>query len=389
MGSAIHLGNYIVEGVPDPLLAFLHGVDYDGFVRSYFVTAVNAEGESDPSPLARTLMYQVPSRPRSPTAGWGDGEVTLSWEPPETDGGTPVVSYTIFRNITGEDLSVEMATLPTSSLRYVDDTVANGVTYTYWLTATNLAGGSEHSPAVSATPAGPPLPPAQLVTEGMNGSVRLTWQPPDWDGGRVVVGYQMFRISPEMEVQLLAELAADGLEFMDDGLVNGRVYLYAVRALSEAGGSVLSEMVEGLPVGPPTAPLGLLAYWMDDHVHITWSAPIDDGGSPVLGFRYHRDDRDAGNWTEISIVELVLRDYEVEHNATYNYTLYAYNEEGRGPAVLVTFTVPPEEAGTVDDDPIDVWPFIVAGAVLAAVVAAVALWRRTRRMELDTEDGGD
>lgn len=375
----VHLGSYYVDGVTEPRLLYLHGVDYDGMVREYFVTAVNAEGESDPSPVAQTLMFQVPSRPRSPSLEWGDGEMSLNWESPEADGGTPVTSFLVCRSVTGEDTFTEVAVVPASTLRFVDDSVSNGVDYTYWVIARNVAGESEPSRTVSGTPAGPPDPPGTVGVEGLNGSVRLTWEAPTWDGGRPVVGYSVYGISGEMQVQLLAELAADELTYEQTDLVNGRVYLYAVKAHTVAGDSELGEMVEGIPVGAPSAPLGLLAFWMDGHVYITWSAPQDDGGSPVLGYRLHREDWEKANWTEITTLELVMRDYEVEYNTTYNYTLYAYNAEGRSPSVRVTFTVPPEPEPGEDDEAPDLWPLIIAGVVLAVVVTAVALWRRPRR----------
>lgn len=383
----VHLGSYYVDRVSEPRLLYLHGVEYDGVVRDYFVTAVNAEGESDPSPVARTLMFQVPSRPRSPSLEWGDGEMSLAWEPPQEDGGTPVASYTVLRKVTGEVASTELATLPSGALRFVDDTASNGINYTYWVVARNVAGPSEPSLPVAGTPAGPPDPPGQVQVEGLNGSVRVTWDPPGWDGGRPVVGYSVYGISGEMQVQLLAELSSDQRVFEQADLVNGQVYLYAVRAHTVAGGSELSEMVEGVPRGSPSSPLGMLAFWMGGHVYITWSAPQDDGGSPVLGYRLHREDWEPANWTEVSILELVMRDYEVEHNSTYNYTLYAYNSEGRGPSVRITFTVPLEPSSSEDDEVLDLWPIVIAGVVLAAIVTAVALWRRPRREEaLSTED---
>jgi hypothetical protein len=63
-GQFVCLGDVNVEGRDDVDLAFLHDVPYDGTMRKYYVTAVNAEGESAPSPTATTVPLKVPGAPR-------------------------------------------------------------------------------------------------------------------------------------------------------------------------------------------------------------------------------------------------------------------------------------------------------------------------------------
>jgi fibronectin type 3 domain-containing protein len=384
-GTALHLGDVNVEGLEGPRLVFLHGVAYDGVSRRYHVTAVNVEGESDPSEDAWTTLFQVPSRPPRPGAEWGDGRVDLEWTMPSDDGGAPVTSYTLFRRVSGVEGFVEMASMPSSSFRYLDDTVANGVEYDYWVTAWNLAGESEPSGAVTVMPAGPPTVPLQVNTEGLNGSVMVRWEEVEWDGGLPVTGYRVFGISDGMKAELLAELDADTREFHHEDLVNGMVYLYAVQAFSMAGNSELSQIAEGRPAGAPSAPQAMIAVWMDGMVYVTWSSPMDDGGAVVTGYRILREDWGAGNWTDVPGLGLMYSDEDVEHNGTYNYSLYAANDVGPGPVVRISFTVPPPEE-TTDDDAMDIWPWLLVAASVAVLAAAYFYWRRPQAMNYLVEE---
>jgi fibronectin type 3 domain-containing protein len=381
-GAAVHLGDVNVEGVDAPRLVFLHGMAYDGVSRRYFVTAVNAEGESDPSEEAWTTMFQVPSPPHSLEADWGDERVVLEWVAPEDDGGTPVTSYSLFRRVSGEHSFVHLATAPVGSLRYVDDNVANGVEYDYWVTAWNLAGESGPSSEVTVMPAGPPTVPRQVTAEGGNGSVVVRWGVPEWDGGLPLTGYRVYRVSDGMQAELLVELGVDQREFTHGDLVNGIVHLYAVQALSGAGGSELSQLAEGRPAGAPTAPQALIAVWMDGMVYVTWSSPQDDGGAPITGYRIHREDWDTGNWTELPAFGLMYSDDDVEHNGTYNYTLLAFNDVGPGPIVMLSFTAPPAEE-TEDDGLPTFWLLLVMAAVAALLAAIYFFWRRPPTYDID------
>jgi titin len=371
------LGDVYAAGVADPALVYLHEVEYDGVARKYHVTAVNAEGESDPSDVALTALYRPPSPPRSVEAEWGDGQVSISWDVPQDDGGSPVGSYLLYRRLTGENISQEVALVPSGTLAHVDDTVANGVSYTYWLIARNLAGDSNSSSEVTSMPAGPPTAPQGLETEGRNGSVIVRWEPPSWNGGLPLIGYRLYLLSEGMNREVLASFGPDGREFEHGDLVNGEAYRYAVQAMSPAGASELSEVVEGMPTGAPSAPQALIAVWMDGMVYVTWSSPASDGGAPLTGFRVRRADWEIGNWTDVPALVMVFSDEDVEHNTTYNYTVYAVNDVGGGPLVRITITTPPPESEQ-DDDPTAIWPWLVLGVSMAVLAAAVLYWRRPK-----------
>jgi len=373
------VGGLYVMGRTDVELAFLHDVPYDGFARRYRATAFNAEGESDPSGVAATVAYDVPGPPANPAVTWGDRTITLSWDAPPADGGTPVRSYTVYRTSASGDGLTAIATLPAPAGRFVDDTTVNGVMYTYRVSARNLAGEGEPSAPVSATPARPPMPPANVTAEGLDGRVRLTWGPPASTGGLPVLGYRVWGRSDGILGRMLAETGADARGLEVDGLENAKSYLFAVSAFTLAGESDLSTVVEAMPVGAPSAPLGLAAVWADGCVYVSWSAPALDGGSAVVGYRLRRDDWGAGNWTLLGALDLSFLDRDAAPGRSYNYTVVAINAVGEGPGAAVGLTIPPPAEESPRARSTDVWPaaFLAVGLVVVVLVAAL-MGRRGR-----------
>jgi fibronectin type 3 domain-containing protein len=377
MGEAEHIGGVNAESRPDAPLVFLHDVAYDGVQRHYLVTAVNAEGESDPSPVASTSALEVPGAPRALEVVWGDGVLTLEWTAPETDGGVAVLTYSLYRMSMGAPWSL-LVTLPDGMGRYVDDDVENGVEYTYRVTATNMVGESGPSLVASAVPAGLPQSPLAVAAQGLSDSVRVTWVAPENTGGRAIDGYRIYGISEDLEIELLAEIGPGIKEHIHLDLDNGQAYVYALQAFTEAGESELSEFVEATPVGPPSMPQGLVVLWSEGHVYVAWSAPTDDGGTPITGYRLHRHDWDPGNWTELTTADIAYRDYDVEPGGTYNYTVHAMNGVGDGPVTTVTITIPEPKESPQESSSTNYWPMLVVCLVLVTV-AVVTLSTRGRR----------
>lgn len=96
----------------------------------------------------------LPAAPGGVTATPGDGQVALAWG--ASSGAT---SYSVSRGMAGGGTAPIATGLSAPS--YVDTGVTNGVTYSYWVTASNAAGTSPMSSVSTATPmASAPAAPA-------------------------------------------------------------------------------------------------------------------------------------------------------------------------------------------------------------------------------------
>lgn len=117
------------------------GVEY-----TYYVTAVNNEGEGSASDHDSAVPYGVPSEPQNFDASGDLNCIELNWDEPENDGGKPLTKYRIFRD------GSHYTNLDVPVTSFTDDKVTNGTEYTYHVTAVNSVGESDPSNSDSASP---------------------------------------------------------------------------------------------------------------------------------------------------------------------------------------------------------------------------------------------
>src|SRR5437016_6224102 len=149
---------------------------------------------SDRSTVAPLLLPTQPSAPQNLQAVAGDGQVTLTWQPPSDDGGSPILLYTIYRgNASGGESFLITVPLVTT---YTDAAVTNGVTYYYKVSATNAIGEGPKSNEASATPSAPATPPGApqaLTATPADTTVSLTWSPPVSNGRSPLTNHKIYR----------------------------------------------------------------------------------------------------------------------------------------------------------------------------------------------------
>ena len=210
-------------------------------------------GASAPLPATGTVS------PAGLSAVAGDGQVTLTWQPPAGQ----VTGYNVYETTSAGNFAGQQplnGATPLSANTYTVTGLANGKVYFFEVTALNPAGEGAPTGEVPQTPFGPPTAPSSLAATAGNGQVTLSWSPPAANGGRPVTGYNVY-ISPTAGQEGTKVASVAGTTYTATGLSNDTTYYFEVTATNVLGEGPASPQVAVAPVasspgapGSPTSP---------------------------------------------------------------------------------------------------------------------------------------
>src|SRR2546427_828258 len=280
LGTTAYVGYMYItdDNLPDPY----------NTLSSHFGNLVAALDTTPPPPPPQT----VPSAPQNLQATPGNAQVSISWQVPSSNGGSPITNYNVYRGTSSgsETLLTQIGNLTS----YTDGTATNGQTYYYKVSAVNSAGESTLSNEASATPTPPPPPPQTAPSApqnpqatGGNAKVTLNWQAPSSNGGSAITYYKIYKTtSSGTEVYLTKR--GNVTSYTDLAVTNGLTYFYKVSALNSVGESPQSnEAIATLPA-VPTAPQNLQATPGVAKILLNWQVPSSNGGSAITNYKIYR-----------------------------------------------------------------------------------------------------
>lgn len=224
------------------------GREYVVRIRAENKIGIGAPLESPPT-IAKH-MFDPPGQPGPPScADITENAVTLSWEAPESDGGSPISGYIVERReLTGKWIRVNKT--PVLDLRYRVSGLFEGNSYEFRVFAENIAGVSEPSlpseQMKAKRPLGRPGPPQSPKLKDWSKSYAdLVWTKPTRDGGSPVLGYIV-------EIQKSGSAQWDKINkdlipfcaFRVNGLIEGMEYRFRIRAANKIGEGEPRELTE-------------------------------------------------------------------------------------------------------------------------------------------------
>jgi fibronectin type 3 domain-containing protein len=186
-----------------------------------------------------------PSAPRNLSLGIDSvsGKYLLNWSAPSTDGGSPILNYSLYRGTSSSNKTL-IANLDKSVLSYTDATAVDGAAYYYHVIAVNIGGNGAASNEVN-TLSLPPAPPRNLKAVGAEGRVSLSWQVPTLTGGSPITNYKIYRGTSSGGETLLTTIG-NILSYSDMSVTNGVTYYYKVKAVNAGGESDFSSEANGV-----------------------------------------------------------------------------------------------------------------------------------------------
>lgn len=316
------------------------------------------------------VVLEPPEAPQAPFKfeKVTSGSVTVSWNPPDYDGGSPITAYVIEKqDIThGGGWVPAVPYISPTNLHSVVGKLQDQTIYQFRVFAENLQGRSpplvSEKKKVSNAVQVPGRPQPPIASDINADSILVTWSPPISDGGARIEGYVLERRDRLYGrfIKCHSDILRD-LRYKDTNVTEGHAYEYRVSAVNCAGEGEFSDASQ--PFYAKNQKEGahiILDTTIRKHVKIRQGEPlrlhVKYGGTPVptvewskggipiaqaskTGFKFD------GENTEMWVTKTTRRDsgdYKVQVSNEYGTDSYIFD---------VTVLAPPTWEAYSRDEP--------------------------------------
>lgn len=233
------------------------------------VAAVNLIGEGAPSNALSGRPRGAPGAPTIGVATPGPAQVSVVFTAPTSDGGSAITGYTA---------SCGSQSQSGGNSPIVVTGLTNGTPVSCTVIASNAVGNSPPSAASNeVTPVDVPGAPTIGLAVASASLVTVDFTPPNDNGGSPILSYTA-TCGNQSQTGPHSPLLVGGLP-------NGVPVRCSVIARNAIGDSTPSaQSNEVIPLGEPGAPTINAVLPDDGKVSVDFSAPADNGGSPILDY---------------------------------------------------------------------------------------------------------
>ena len=310
----------------------------NGFTFTYMVRAANAIGNGARALANPATPGRGPGAPARVIVDAGDGQVTITVDPPSVTNGSAVVGYQVRKSMSGgpydawEALGTS-APAPLSAESGATMTgLTNGVSYTFQVRAVNAFGPGDEIESAAVTPVGAPEG-GELGADPGDGQVALSWAPGS-SGGSAITKWQYRQSESGGGYGAWTDIAdsgADTTSHVVTGLDNGTSYTFQVRAVSQVGTGTPITSAVATPGTVPAAP-SVSAARGNGQVDLSWTAGSAAGAGATTGWQVRTDD---GEWMDIDGSDADTSSHSVtglDNGTAYTFEVRAVNAFGAGEA---------------------------------------------------------
>ena len=304
--------------------------------------------DSNVSNITGTTPTGLPGAPRNLRAvADGTDAIDLTWDAPANDGGGRITGYIVEWSEDGRDpWSTLVRRSRDTATVYRDEDVSAGETRHYRVSAINFNGEGPASNVASATTRHVlPSAPRRLEARARGDSaIVLRWSAPASRGSTPITGYriEVSRTGIGSWDPLVANTGSTATTYTHAPLGPNTTRYYRVAAINRAGNTgpwsdvahaTTEATVPGAPTGLRAVPGGVRGT---DRIVLTWSAPADNGGSPITGYRIERSSNRNAGWiihvASTGSAAITYTDPNLSPATTWFYRVSAINSRGTGRA---------------------------------------------------------
>ena len=315
----------------EPLAFFRHNGLPADTTYDYRVSAVNSIGTGEPSTAVGVSSGpgQPPKSPTSLSAVGGNGAITLSWEPPNRNGGAPITGYRVDVS-TDQETWTEVAS-SVSGTTYAPTGLTDGIRYAYRVAAINSFGRGRWSDTATAiTRVAAPGAPINLVLTPFGAFNNVVWKAPVSDGGAAITGYRV-EVSTDEETWTELASSVSVRAYLHEGVTIGTTYYYQVTARNSIGLGATSDTasVTARVTHVPSAPTNLVASAHGITISLSWTRSQLDNYIPTNSYLLETS-TDEETWETLEATT-TARSYVhagLDLSTTYRYRVRARNSVG-------------------------------------------------------------
>src|SRR5439155_1339480 len=149
----------------------------------------------------------------------------------------------------------------------------------------------------------PSSPSALTATVASSSQINLSWTSPADNGGSAITGYMIERSTDggTTWTTVISNSGSTSTTYSDVGLAHSTTYTYRVSAINSIGtGSPSSTASATTLAVAPSPPTGLAATApSSSQIDLTWTAPTDNGGSAITGYKIERSTNGGTTWSAL------------------------------------------------------------------------------------------
>ena len=257
----------------------------NGTSYTFTVTATNGVGTGAASvPTSAVTPLRVAGAPGNVTATAANRSLSVSWNPPSSNGGSAITSYTATASPGGAWCSYTVTSPEVDGCTILN--LTNGTSYTVTVRATNTLGlGPASAPSAPAIPKTNPGAPSNVVATPASSALSVTWSPPVSNGGSAISSYKVTAAPGGAScTYTVTSPEVDGCTI--SGLAPGTSYTVVATSTNSVGKSANSaKSAPAIPYTIPGAPSGVVASANGTGaLSVTWLPPSASGFNAITSY---------------------------------------------------------------------------------------------------------